>query len=158
MRQRQQRRLGAWGWLRCRLGFTSDHKLLLSMSWPPLPTSVREVRGALAAACPGNETLLLLGSELATNAVEHARSWFRVELRTTTDGVRLTVFDHVPTAVPSPSGAGAIHDPLAERGRGLLLVNNLARDWGVAMFHDGKAVWLDLPDREGTLLAQPLLV
>jgi anti-sigma regulatory factor (Ser/Thr protein kinase) len=131
-----------------RWGLAPDQSLLLSKSWPPHARSVPEVRRALSeigSAHPRTHKILaLLGTELASNAVKHAGTWFRVEVRRTDNGIRLLVLDRTSTPVPWPPRSGAYVDPLAERGRGLVLVNALSTDWGVSTFDDGKTVWLDL--------------
>jgi len=110
----------------------------------------------LDAVRPGDDTLALLASELAANAVEHAQGWFRVELHANATGLRLIVFDQGSVSLPSRGHAFA--DPLAERGRGLLLVQNLASAWGVTPLDGGKAVWLDLPRSGASSQGPPLLV
>jgi anti-sigma regulatory factor (Ser/Thr protein kinase) len=81
----------------------------------------------------------LLVTELATNAVLHARSPFRVVARTSERGVRVSVHDasHVrPTRRTTALTATS--------GRGLQLVAALCTDWGVETTSDGKMVWADL--------------
>lgn len=79
----------------------------------------------------------LLVSELATNAVEHARTPFRVRMCAEGDDVvRLEVEDSGP-GQPEVQRGGAIQD----RGRGLLIVERLALDWGVAYTGGAKQVW-----------------
>jgi anti-sigma regulatory factor (Ser/Thr protein kinase) len=82
----------------------------------------------------------LVLSELATNAVAHARSPFSVVARFQESGVRLSVRDSSPR-VPTMRDAG----PMASSGRGLQLVAALALDWGVEVTpDDGKTVWAEL--------------
>jgi anti-sigma regulatory factor (Ser/Thr protein kinase) len=81
----------------------------------------------------------LVASELATNAVMHARTAFTVILEGRVGSVLLTVRDGSPI-VPAPS----LHVPhgLGIAGRGLLIVNLTSQAWGVAG-QDGtaKSVW-----------------
>lgn len=90
-----------------------------------------------------NEAVLadaeLVCSELATNAVVHARTPFSVVARRKRSGVRISVHDESP--VPP-----ALRDdgPTASSGRGLRLVGLLARGWGVEPTVSGKTVWADL--------------
>jgi anti-sigma regulatory factor (Ser/Thr protein kinase) len=81
----------------------------------------------------------LVVTELATNAVLHARSGFSVELQRRGDRVRLAVSDASP-ARP------VVRDPslLATSGRGLRIVAALAADWGVLPDAGGKTVWAEL--------------
>ena len=66
---------------------------------PGQPVSVGRARSLLLHALrdwdlePLQDTVLLLVSELATNAVLHARSDFAVEATRTTEGVRVSVSD-----------------------------------------------------------------
>jgi anti-sigma regulatory factor (Ser/Thr protein kinase) len=81
----------------------------------------------------------LLVSELATNAVVHARSPFSLELHRHARGVRLTVADSSRIRPILRDD-----DPLAPAGRGLRLVDMLAADWGVEVTAGGKTIWADL--------------
>jgi hypothetical protein len=96
---------------------------------------------------PPRDIVLLLASELATNAVDHATGDFSVDVHMgggSDVDVRVEVFDgdpHLPT-LQDP-------DPRAERGRGLLLVDGLASAWGSEPRHDGKVVWFETPCRPG---------
>ena len=82
---------------------------------------------------------LLLTSELVTNAVVHAGS--EVDLTVMEDGgrVRVEVVDDDPRPV-APAERGI----LAPGGRGLCLVQALAREWGVRPGPTGKSVWFEL--------------
>ncbi len=85
------------------------------------------------------EDAKLVVSELATNAVIHARSPFSVEIRPAGRSVRLLVRDG------SRARPSLRHDDgLAVSGRGLRLIDALAADWGVEIAQDGKAVWAEL--------------
>jgi anti-sigma regulatory factor (Ser/Thr protein kinase) len=79
----------------------------------------------------------LVVSELATNAVIHARSPFEVVIAS--DGrVRVDVLDRsptVPTKRPAP--------PPATSGRGLWIVEALCDRWGIRTDHRGKSVWCE---------------
>ena len=93
------------------------------------------------------EDILLLVSELVTNAVRHAGvgpdGWVRVELRRSARRVRVEVahpgngFQHKP-APPAPEANG---------GWGLVLVDRIADRWGITSSTDGTRVWFELrPD------------
>ncbi|NBM21125.1 ATP-binding protein, partial [Streptomyces sp. GC420] len=69
----------------------------------------------------------LLVSELATNAVRHARGYAAVHLRWTRPVLRVSVTDASPELPSRPAAAGC---PDAEGGRGLLILDLLADDWG----------------------------
>jgi hypothetical protein len=78
-------------------------------------------------------------TELATNAVIHARSPFSVTTRAAESGVRVAVRD---ASQIKPTVRD--HDPISFSGRGLRLVAALAVDWGVDVAADGKTVWAEL--------------
>lgn len=79
--------------------------------------------------------VVLVASELATNAVVHARTPFRVQV---SSGKSFRVEVHDGTGI----------DELEKRsgsGRGLALVEQVADDWGVDSTPSGKYVWAVLP-------------
>ena len=83
----------------------------------------------------------LLVSELATNAVHHANTPFRVCIRWDDDNAfTIAVHDH-SRVIPLPASPG----PLDSGGRGLLMIAALADAWGVEPHDDGKAIWFRLP-------------
>jgi anti-sigma regulatory factor (Ser/Thr protein kinase) len=82
---------------------------------------------------------LLIVSELAANAVVHARSDLDVELFLDDSGVRISVADNEPAPPRLRRTA-----PLEAGGRGLVLISALASDWGSAPSGVGKVVWADL--------------
>jgi hypothetical protein len=81
----------------------------------------------------------LVVSELATNAVVHARTPFTVAVSVSTESVRITVRDMSPTP-PIPRHS----EPTASSGRGLGLVATLSSCWGAELMTDGKVVWAEL--------------
>jgi hypothetical protein len=83
----------------------------------------------------------LLVSELVTNAVLHARTDIEVVVRLLRTGVRVEVHDASP-ATPVVRH----YDDEAMTGRGLALVDELARRWGVDRVEGGKSVWFELDD------------
>jgi anti-sigma regulatory factor (Ser/Thr protein kinase) len=86
------------------------------------------------------DTAQVVISELATNAVLHARTLFTVTVERMPDGVLLRVNDG--DALIPHSGATPLRAEEATDGRGLVLVDQLADGWGaVADGHGGKAVW-----------------
>jgi anti-sigma regulatory factor (Ser/Thr protein kinase) len=89
------------------------------------------------------ETVALLVSELATNAVVHATSDFEVTViyQTASGRVRVEVTDGDRT-LPTP-----LHPPPnVPHGRGLQLVATLSDEWGVAEATSriGKTVWFEM--------------
>jgi anti-anti-sigma regulatory factor len=82
----------------------------------------------------------LVMTELVSNAVRHARTALEISLAWQPDAIHLSVRDHNP-APPRPGGPVA---PTVEGGRGLLVVDLLARAWGTTPTRDGKVVWASL--------------
>ena len=99
----------------------------------------------LPAAASGEEAdeLVLMLSELSTNAVQHAATEFEVAVHVAPDcsRVRVEVSDGSP-GFPTPP------EQLQEapHGRGLHIVRALADTWGIEMRRDrpGKTVWFSL--------------
>lgn len=91
------------------------------------------------------EDAALVVSELATNAVLHARTSFMVAVSRLGTGVRVEVFDR--NAVLPEAAAGRPEDLLAIRsmtGRGLPLVAAISDRWGCDLRGKGKVVWAEI--------------
>jgi anti-sigma regulatory factor (Ser/Thr protein kinase) len=83
---------------------------------------------------------MLLTSELVTNAIRHERSGtIRIVVSRSWDQLRVDVHD-TAQAMPVPMDAAADE----EAGRGLMLVDALASDWGSYRTDAGKAVYFTL--------------
>jgi anti-anti-sigma factor len=117
----------------------------------PIPTAaaaarafVREVCGSWQLALPDNtlvDRAVLLAGELVTNAVLHARTDLRLRLELRGELLHLAVRDGSPRLLR----LATIPDPDAKGGRGLWLVEQLARAWGVNRHPDGgKVIWCTL--------------
>ncbi|MFD4953425.1 ATP-binding protein [Streptomyces sp. NPDC058451] len=105
----------------------------------------RIVRAGLTHWCRPDlvETAELLLTELATNALRHARGLdIGVRVYLQGDHCVIEVNDGSPLP-PVPRCAG----PDDENGRGLLLVESLAEAWGVS--EDGTTTWCTLPLSKG---------
>jgi len=96
----------------------------------------------------GNSDLVddaaVITTELATNAVLHARTGFTVTIARRPDGaIRVCVRDAslLPPRIGRPS-------PLDGSGRGLGLVAAIAVSWGTEALPDGKVVWAQLRSNE----------
>ena len=88
------------------------------------------------------EVVVLLTSEVVTNAILHAGTSVDVTVRGVGAGVQIEVTDGVremPGVVDLPLGT--------ESGRGLRLVAELSEDWGVMPLVGGKTVWFRCPLR-----------
>jgi anti-sigma regulatory factor (Ser/Thr protein kinase) len=120
----------------------SEHSFAL----PPAPTSPREARERAARELEGwgdadtRHAVILLISELVTNAVIHARSTVTIDLAVNDDGpVHVNVHDE-----------STVH-PTARRhyadrpgGRGMHLLESLSARWGVEESRTGKSVWFEV--------------
>jgi anti-sigma regulatory factor (Ser/Thr protein kinase)/anti-anti-sigma regulatory factor len=119
----------------------------------PIPTAaatarafVRDVLGywqlGLADAMVVDRAVLL-ASELVTNAIVHARTELRLRVELRGDLLHLAVRDGSPRLLRLVTDP--VPDPEAEGGRGLWLVEQLARAWGVNRHPEGgKVVWCTL--------------
>lgn len=85
------------------------------------------------------ETVELLVSEVVTNGVRHAHG-HRVELRLVRSEALLCEVVDDDHALPTLLSAG----PGDEAGRGLRVVDALAREWGTSRTGGGKTVWFDV--------------
>jgi anti-sigma regulatory factor (Ser/Thr protein kinase) len=85
------------------------------------------------------DTVALLVSEVATNALVHGRGNVRVRVHPTARGLRVEVHDGNP-ALPARRRA----TPMDEGGRGIALVEALSAGWGAEHTADGKNVWFEV--------------
>jgi anti-sigma regulatory factor (Ser/Thr protein kinase) len=89
------------------------------------------------------DQVVLLTSELVTNAVLHGRG--PVELRIEDDGrlIRIEISDGHPDPLPRD---GDRPPDTQQSGRGLLIVDSLADRWGYRLHRapPGKTVWFEL--------------
>ena len=122
----------------------------------PEPASSRDARQVVARLLEqvGLDDLVtsvsLVVSELATNAVLHARTAFRVRLTISRDVARIEVED-------SAGGRPVMRhfSNRATSGRGLRLVDGLSRAWGVKPGKSGrgKVVWAEIIADQPSALA-----
>ncbi|MHC3468082.1 ATP-binding protein [Streptomyces sp. 7R007] len=119
----------------------------LSVAYDPRPSAVGEARAEVRRQLEGwgladredvADVAELLVSELATNALVHAATPFRLTLSAAHGVLRCEVHD-TGRRVPRLLDAGT-----AESGRGLFLVDALALRWGCHREGDGKTVWFEL--------------
>jgi phosphoserine phosphatase RsbU/P len=116
-----------------------------SAQFPEEPDSVPRARHWTAdvlARCELSrlvDTACLLISELATNALGHARSPYEVTIEVNDFQVLVEVMDHSPEMpVKAVSGRSEFG------GRGLLFLESLATSWGTRLVPDGKIVFFAL--------------
>lgn len=115
------------------------------MTVPSVPASVAQIRRFAVEACQEagadgvSDTVALLVSEVATNALVHGSGEVHVNVSTAGAVVRVEVDDD-GGGLPMRRQAG----PDAEGGRGLALVDALATSWGVQPTALGKTVWFEV--------------
>ena len=122
------------------------------LTTPNSPLSPKICRDTVAILLAANghaphlaDTARTLVSEVVTNAVQHTGTpTIRLETAVLADGVRVAVYDDGPAGLLLPSEVAKD----SEGGRGLLLVQALAHNWGVGPAHhpgrNGKHVWFEL--------------
>jgi anti-sigma regulatory factor (Ser/Thr protein kinase) len=121
---------------------------LFVLGFVPTPTVLRAVRRFVAEVLRGWGADQLVGvsqiiaCELATNAMMHARSPFRLAITRTAAAIEIAVRD-ASTLRPETRPI----DPHRAGGRGLVLVDRIAQKWGFRDEVDGKTVWAVLAHR-----------
>lgn len=118
------------------------------MAFDPASESVRRARVVVRELCleagvPADalDTVLLLTSELVTNAVLHGEGQAVLAADLDPDRVRVAITDASPT-LPRVQ---QLDGELTEGGRGMLLVQELATGWGVEPDPEGgKRVWFEV--------------
>lgn len=131
-------------------GLHSD--VIATRSFLPEVNSVRAARHfatGLLGPGPGGEQLTedaaIVVTELAANAVLHARSGFTLTLSRSAATIRIAVKDHLPLGA-----AGGSSSPFDVKvGHGLSVVAQIARRWAVERLPDGKVVWAELAVEQG---------
>jgi anti-sigma regulatory factor (Ser/Thr protein kinase) len=116
-------------------------------TFEPTAAQIRAARAFAVDSVPHEERrafgdrVALVVSELASNAVLHARTAFTVRVAASGGTVRVAVGDR--SAVPP---VGREPDTSAVTGRGLAIVDALSSRWGVETGADGigKWVWAEL--------------
>ena len=113
-----------------------------SLALPPAETSPRAARDWVSDALDDwgdrerRHAVVLLVSELVTNAVVHARSTVTLQLAVEAGEVHVEVHDESPDR---PTTRSQQSD--RPGGRGLFLLDSLAAEWGVEPGEVGKSVW-----------------
>ena len=111
------------------------------------PEEIRSVRnfvGQLVDGCPVANDVVLLSSELATNAVVHTASGtegtFSVSVIAESGWVRVEVHDLGSATAPA---TGPSRQP-GESGAGLSIVETIADRWGFHGGPRGRVVWFEM--------------
>ncbi|MGW0080181.1 SpoIIE family protein phosphatase [Streptomyces sp. NPDC003393] len=86
------------------------------------------------------DTVLLVVSELVTNALVHTDGQVRLDLALVNDRLRIAVADTSPRTPVKPTRIGWE----ATGGRGILLVEAVSAAWGTLPVSGGKQVWCEL--------------
>jgi anti-sigma regulatory factor (Ser/Thr protein kinase) len=114
-------------------------------SLPCVPASAGKARRFVRSVLSGvgsselSEVAELLVSELASNAILHAGTDLEVVVRVMPDRVSVEVHDRGPGTATRRH-----YSATSGTGRGLVLVEELARHWGTVVTADGKFVWFEL--------------
>lgn len=115
--------------------------------FPARPDSASAARRFVLEAAPiehedDRSRLTTLVSELATNAILHARTPFKVKVSRQRRQIRVDVTDG--SSAPPVRKVFLGHQPT---GRGLVLLESLADRWGVDVLDgDGKTVWFEIDE------------
>jgi anti-sigma regulatory factor (Ser/Thr protein kinase) len=126
-----------------------------------LPGEERQLRtlrrwlASLLPECAARDDVIAVATELSSNAIKHTASGqggcFGVEVTWHESVIRVTVADR-----GAAQGPQVIQVPMAEHGRGLLVVSGLAARSGVCGDAGGRQVWADIPwDGPVTGFAEP---
>lgn len=115
-----------------------------SANYPNDPASVAAARAFVATALSEmrdeiRNRAVLITSELATNALQHARTPFSVTVALAAEQARVSVTDE-GGAVPIPR-----HPERTDTdGRGLMILRALSDDWGIDIAPACTTVWFTL--------------
>jgi anti-sigma regulatory factor (Ser/Thr protein kinase) len=119
-------------------------EVLASWEFPPQAMSVTTARVEAAALLADLEIdhtyeAQVIIDELAANAVVHAKTEFELTIERWQNGLRIIVRDlsRLKPYIQYP-------DALAESGRGLFMLADVADDWGYHPTEDGKCVWANV--------------
>ena len=113
--------------------------------FPATPEAPQSARAFLRAALETwrldgfGQVTELLTDELVANVVRHVGS--PLTLRATKEGATLRIEVDDPSTDPPVLRHPDVHEA---RGRGILLVDALATQWGAEIHSDGKTVWFEI--------------
>ncbi|RVX40045.1 anti-sigma regulatory factor (Ser/Thr protein kinase) [Nonomuraea polychroma] len=120
----------------------------LMVRLPGIPSQVSRARGIVTAALgrdhPLYDDVVLLTSELATNAILHTRSgsggWFTVAVTHSESAVRVCVSDAGSDGPPCVCRTST----QSTSGRGLPLIEAISHRWGFTRESGSTTVWFEL--------------
>jgi serine/threonine-protein kinase RsbW len=134
----------------------TERLAVLAADWFPgeaaAVSQAREfVRGVLGSAWPRLDDLLLMVSEIASNAVRHTASgddggWFDLTVSAAGLAVRIAIADGGGSSEPQIPDGDKEPDVLTG-GRGLRIVDALAAKWGHTGDELGRVVWFEMECR-----------
>jgi anti-sigma regulatory factor (Ser/Thr protein kinase) len=116
--------------------------------YQPDTESPGAARRAVRAFCAANaiddlvDDAELLASEVMTNACRMASGPVTMFLVVDDGSLLVIISDDCVDRLPATA---ALSGPLAESGRGLFVLDNLASAWGATATSTGKNVWFRLP-------------
>jgi anti-sigma regulatory factor (Ser/Thr protein kinase) len=132
-------------------GMAGNSVEMVSAEFAPIPAAGTQARAFLRAALETweldglGEVTELLTDELVTNAVRHAGSEMTVRAKRRPSRIRVEVAD------ASQDRPVVMHPRPSElHGRGMLLVDALADDWGAELHDHGKTVWFEIDARRAS--------
>jgi anti-sigma regulatory factor (Ser/Thr protein kinase) len=116
--------------------------------WPAAPETVLLARRRTATLLDAERDvpsltradILLVVSELVSNAVRHGVGPVELQLTVGPELVHIEVSDQGPSRPPPARWPAAT----SQNGRGLLIVDAIASAWGVTTHDPGKTVWADV--------------
>ncbi|WP_231921157.1 ATP-binding protein [Micromonospora auratinigra] len=116
---------------------------VLDADLPPVVAAAREARALVNEGCTRwglpelAEPACIAVTEMVNNVVAHAGTPMTVRVAPRADGLHLAVRDR-SGRVPAYAGLAPLD---SAGGRGLLLIDTVARRWGATALPDGKVVW-----------------
>jgi serine/threonine-protein kinase RsbW len=140
----------------------AERPVVLAADWFPGEAAAvglarKFVAGVLGRDWPGLDDVLLLVSEIASNAVRHTASgdgggWFDVLVSLTGQTARVEIADRGSSSeprIPGDDGDGGLGAGVLIGGRGLRIVDSLADGWGHGGDELGRVVWFEITGKPG---------
>lgn len=104
---------------------------------------VRRWLRSLLPECPARDDVLVVTTELSTNALQHTASglgnWFAVAITWDQETIRVAVAD-----CGAPGTPHEVYEPRSESGRGLQVVNGLSVRCETSGDEKGRLVWAEV--------------